>query len=98
MKFQTVGECMGYTYKLQKHISEGNQYRIKDYILGAFLECNPMRQFDHPCWDIIKKGAKYLKNNGWTVKAVEVRGRWQLGLISPKGEYYHSYYKDTKNK
>lgn len=92
--FNLLGNAMSFNSKMIKHIQSNNPLRVKDYICAAFDTFNPSYDpSDHPCWDTISQGVKYLKSLGWKVfPAKDIRGNIQIFLKAPTGEYYHSHY------
>lgn len=94
MDFNLPGECLGFMFKLERHIVNGNENRIKDYIIGGYDTFSSLKYQEHPCFGTLNKGMKFLKQKGWMIYL----GTWknlgtQIILKSPNEEYFHTHFK-----
>jgi hypothetical protein len=92
--FENSDECTEFSTKLKGYIESGNCQMVKDCLCEAFNTYSPEKSESHPCVDIIEKGFKLLKNNGWICLITYWKNMgMQLVIMNTRKRYFHSSYR-----
>ena len=83
----TLGRLLGLRMKFQKHLARGDEYRLKDYVLGV-LEGKPFHAWkDSPFSDELEASVRFLLSRGWKLTGdAEVEHKFYL--TDPRGDSY----------